>query len=304
MIREALASVARHESLGGVLGRTPVARDLVSRVVGGENLEEVLPLVSDLADRGYFVALERVAPDVQTSAEAREAAEGYARVVDAVASAGLAGVAEVIVFPESLGQTLDRGADEAHRRLDALAGQARSTGVPLRMGIGAPQDLAEALQWVDPLLARGDDVGVTLPAILRSTEGECARLSDARVRLVKGARADGSSTYRQPIETDKAFVRCAKVLLQGSGEPSFATHDTRLIEIVESLAERYERAPHTFEYAFYLGRQTGQQERLLAAGQRVRIYVPFGPRWFERLVGGLAEQPGGIAGALRSLLPG
>lgn len=304
MIREALASVARNESLGGLLGRTPVARELVSRVVGGENLDEVLPLVSDLADRGYHVALERVAPHVQTPAQAQEAATGYAEVVEAVAAAGLTGVAEVVVFPESLGQVLDRGAQDAHRRLDALAEQGRSAGVPLRLGIGAPQDLAQALSWVDPLLARGDDLGVTLPAILRSTEAECARLADRRVRLVKGGHADGSATYRQPIETDKAFVRCAKTLLRGGGDPSFATHDTRLIEIVESLAERYGRAPHTYEYAFYLGRQTGQQERLLAAGQRVRIYVPFGPRWFERLVGGLAEQPGGIGGALRSLLPG
>ncbi len=304
MIREALASVARNESLGGVLGRTPVARDLVARLVGGESLDEVLPLVSELADRGYFVALERVAPNVESHAEARETADAYSEVVDAIAAAGLAGVAEVIVFPESLGQDLERGAEDAHRRLEALADQGRSTGVPLRLGVGAPKDLAQTLAWVDPLLARGDDVGVTLPAILRSTEAECVRLADARVRLVKGGRADGSTTYRQPIETDKAFVRCAKTLLRGRGEPSFATHDTRLIEIVESLAERYGRAPHTYEYAFYLGRQTGQQERLLAAGQRVRVYVPFGARWFERLVGGLAEQPGGISGALRSLLPG
>ncbi len=304
MIREALASVARNESLGGVLGRTPVARDLVSRVVGGESLDEVLPLVSDLADRGYFAALERVAPDVQSGVEAQEAAAGYAEVIDAVAASGLAGVAEVVLFPESLGQVLDRGADTAYERLDALAAQGSATGVPLRLGIADPTDLAEALTWVDPLLARGDDLGVTLPAILRSTEADCVRLADHRVRLVKGARGDGTETYRQPIETDKAFVRCAKTLLQGGGEPSFATHDTRLIEIVESLADRYGRAPHSFEFAFYLGRQTGQQERLLAAGHRVRVYVPFGPRWFERLVGGLAEQPGGIGGALRSLLPG
>lgn len=304
MIREALASVARNESLGSVIGRTPVARDLVSRVVGGEDLQEVLPLVADLADRGYHVSLERVAPNVQSRGEAQEAARGYDEVINAVAEAGLAGAAEIVVFAESLGQALDRGADEAHQRLDSLAALGQATGVPLRLGIGEPRYLAQALDWADPLLARGDDLGVTLPAILRSTEAECARLADHHVRLVKGARGDGAETYRQPIETDKAFVRCAKILLQGDGEPSFATHDTRLIEIVEALAARYGREPHTYEYAFYLGRQTGQQERLLAQGERVRIYVPFGPQWFERLVGGLAEQPGGIAGALRSLLPG
>ena len=54
----------------------------------------------------------------------------------------------------------------------------------------------------------------------------------------------------------------------------------------------------------FLGRQEGAQERLLAAGERVRVYVPYGPDWFERLVGGLAEEPGTVTAALRSLLPG
>ena len=76
------------------------------------------------------------------------------------------------------------------------------------------------------------------------------------------------------------------------------------MEIVESLAERYGRPQQTYEYAFYMGRLEGTQQRLLDRGERVRVYVPYGPDWFERLVGGLAEQPSTVAAALRSLLPG
>jgi proline dehydrogenase len=103
---------------------------------------------------------------------------------------------------------------------------------------------------------------------------------------------------------DKAYVRCARTLLKGSGEPSFATHDPRLIEVIEGLAARYERRPRSFEFAFYMGRLEVAQERLAASGHRVRVYVPYGPDWFARLVGGLAEQPSTIAAAVRSLLPG
>ena len=53
-----------------------------------------------------------------------------------------------------------------------------------------------------------------------------------------------------------------------------------------------------------MGRLEGAQERLAASGHRVRVYVPYGPDWFARLVGGLAEQPSTIAAAVRSLLPG
>ena len=302
MIKQALTSLARQPSLAGVLARTPVARDVVSRVVGGEDLVDVLPLVTDLADRGFHVALERVAPGVDSLDRAEEARAGYAALVDAVAAAGLAGVSEVTVFTESLGQGL-LGADP-WSALQQLSAQAREQRVALQIGTGPLADLEQALGWAHALVERGDDIGVTLPAILRSTERTALAWSDRRVRLVKGAHADGADAYRQPIETDKAYVRCAKALLRGSGQPSFATHDPRLIAIVESLARRFDRPRHTYEFAFYLGRQTAEQERLLAEGEKVRIYVPYGQRWLERLVAGLPEQPGGITGALRSLLPG
>ncbi len=300
MIREALGSLARNEALGGVLARTPVARDVVARVVGGEEIEEVLPLAADLADRGYHLALEHVAPEVSTLAEADHAVEGYAVLIDAVADAGLAGVSEVAVFTEALGQGIARADPLA--RLRELALHAGHRGVVLQMGAGPSSHREQTLAWSTELLAEGYEVGITLPANLRPTEQDVRLLADRRVRLVKGAHAEGA--YRQPIEVDKAFIRCAKVLLKGAGQPSFATHDPRLITIVESVARRYDRSRHSYEFAFYLGRQTGEQERLLAEGERVRIYVPYGHRWLQRLVGGLAEQPSGIGGALRSLLPG
>lgn len=302
MIREAFTALARNPSVAGALARTPIARDVVSRVVGGEDLEEVMPLAGELADRGFHVALERVAPGVESITEAEEAAAGYAALVDAVAAEDLAGASEVVVFTESLGQGVI-GARPWPTLAD-LAAQARERGVSLQLGVGPLHDLDQTLSWAADLRARGDDVGITLPAILRSAEGLAQPWSEHRVRLVKGAHADGAAAYRQPIETDKAFVRIAKILLRGSGQPSFATHDPRLIEIIESLARRFDRPRHTYEFAFYLGRQVAEQERLLREGERVRIYVPYGHRWLERLVGGLAEQPGGVAGALRSLLPG
>lgn len=302
MIREAFTALARNPSVAGALARTPVARDVVARVVGGEDLDDVMPLASDLVDRGFHVALERVAPGVASSVEADEATAGYAALVDAVASEGLAGAAEVAVFTESLGQGVVGG--RPWEQLDALADLAHRRGVTLQLGAGPLADIGQTLAWAADLRARGDDVGVTLPAILRASEGLAPALSEQRVRLVKGAHADGAVAYRQPIETDKAFVRITKILLRGSGQPSFATHDPRLIEIVESLARRYDRPRQSYEFAFYLGRQVLEQERLLREGERVRIYVPYGHRWLERLVAGLAEQPGGVAGALRSLLPG
>jgi proline dehydrogenase len=305
VIRGALSAVARNESLGGLLSRAPIARDVVKRVVGGDTVESALGVAADLADRGFMVSLERAAPAVTSHAEAAAVTEEYRSLVDAVAASGLAQVIEVTVFGDALGLLPDADPDVSSARLADLAQHAAGRGVAIMVGTGPADEAAATLAMVDAIHALGHDVGITVPAALRRTEADCVRLADRRVRLIKGSRkGDPAVSYGQPYEIDKAYVRCAKALLAGTGDPSFATHDARLIEILESLVGRYGRARHSYEFALFMGRQEGAQERLLAAGERVRVYVPYGPDWFERLVGGLAEEPGTVTAALRSLLPG
>lgn len=300
MIREALSAVARNESLGPLISRTPVAREVIKRVMGGDTAADALAVADRLADLGYVVSLERAAPRVETSDQAEELAREYADLVREIAAAGLAGVCEIAVFPDTMCASDDPQA--ALRRLETLVRVAGERDVAVM--IGSRTDPDQSIRLLDELGERGLDAGVTVASAHRRAEAECTRLSDRRVRLVKGGRRGAAEDLQQPIEIDKAYVRCAKRLLSGTGDHSFATHDPRLLDMVTSVARRYQRPPHTYEFAFFLGRQEAAQERLLADGERVRIYIPYGPQWFERLVGGLAEQSSTIGGALRSLLPG
>lgn len=297
MIREALAAAARHESLGGVLSRTPVARDVVSRLVGGDTVEDVVEVVRDLADRGFLVSVERTS----STADAEDVDLGleYVALIDALDASGLASVSEVSLLPEAFGSA------EPVARLSTVARRASGAGIAVMLGHGPDSDPSLAVECHDRLREEGLVVGVTLPAAVRSTERMCGSAGSMRVRLVKGGRGGrGPQSYSQPIEIDKAYVRCAKALMSAGSEASFATHDARLIEILESLAVRFGRRESSYEYTFFMGRQEAIQERLLAQGHQVRVYVPYGPQWFERLVGGLAEQPSSITAAVRSLLPG
>lgn len=291
MIRSLLTALAGNPTLGDVLGRTPGAREVVNRVVGGESLPDALVTATGLADAGYLVSLER------SGSGADEVLPAYRELIDAIADRGLAGVAEVAVIPSALANDAGVATPAAFDGLDDLFERAVDLGVGLMVGMGRPDDVDATLAWV-----RDRPVGVTLAACLRRTERDCEALRDRRVRLVKGSyRAQPPLTYSQPAEIDKSFVRSARRLLAGTGDCSFATHDPRLLAIVAELAQRADR---DVEYAFYLGRAQGEQERLQAAGATVRVYVPYGPEWFERIVGGLAERPASIGAAVRSLLPG
>ena len=134
-----------------------------------------------------------------------------------------------------------------------------------------------------------------------------------RVRHVHPARDVGRQPvrdrFRRPVlDAGAEGVGGEALILQlargDAVQPSFATHDGRLIDIIQTLAGRYHRDRLQMEFALYLGRSGGTQQRLVDAGEQVRVYVPFGPQWFGRLVGGLDDRPAGLGAAVRSLLPG
>lgn len=281
----------------------PIARGIASRIVGGESLEDALATASELTDAGFSVGLELAAPPSRTRDGGPAAVADHLLLIQAVVGAGLGRSCEISILPEVFGVADDVITEEALTHLDDVCDHAIAEGVAVMIGMGS--DVARTIGWVEARIATGASLGVTLQAARRRTETDCARLAGQRIRLVKGALRDSAAgVYAQPVETDKAYVRCAKVLLAGAGDPSFATHDTRLVEIVEAVAARLGRQRGSFEYDFFLGRLEVERDRLAAAGDRVRVHVPYGPHRLERLMGGFAEQPTTISAAVRSLLPG
>ncbi len=91
--------------------------------------------------------------------------------------------------------------------------------------------------------------------------------------------------------------------MAGEGYPMVATHDPRLVD-----DRRGAGAPATtagrgrYEYQMLYGIRPDEQRRLAAAGEKVRVYVPYGHEWYGYLMRRLAERPGNLAFFLRSLV--
>jgi proline dehydrogenase len=300
-LRSVVAGIASNDRLGPLLASTGIGRGLVQRVAGGEAPGDAMASIHDLADSGRFVSLERHW-GAASSADLDSVVADYESIIELLGAAGIGSIAEINVPSAFL--TVPRGPEA----LNEVCAIARDAGVGILVTTGASGEIDACIAAVRRQRAIGRDVGIGLQTSLRRTERDCAEMG-GRVRLVKEGTAAApaeSGRFDHSVEVDKSFVRCAKVLLaRGEAvEPSFATHDPRLVEIVQALAGRYQREPRSYEFAMYLGRAEHLQQRLVDAGEHVRVFVPFGPEWFGRLVGGLAKRPSGLASAVRVLLPG
>jgi proline dehydrogenase len=74
-----------------------------------------------------------------------------------------------------------------------------------------------------------------------------------------------------------------------------------VIEAVSALAREYGRGAGDFEYQMLYGIRDREQSRLASAGNRVRVYVPFGTQWYRYFMRRLAERPANLTFFMRAL---
>lgn len=304
-IRSALLGASRSERLRHTAERVPLTRGVASRYVAGMEQNDVVRVAGELTGEGLAVSVDLLAAGTRDRSQATTVAQAYVELLEALHKAELTPDVEVSVTLSAVGQALPADGEaialENARQICQAAADAGTT-VTLDMEEHTTTD--STLDILRELRQDFPDVGAVLQAQLRRTESDCRDLAHtgSRVRLCKGAYDEPESVaFRDRGEVDRSYVRCMKVLFAGEGYPMIATHDARLVEIAGSLAARHRREQGSYEYQMLYGIRPREQRRLVRAGERVRVFVPYGPEWYPYLVRRLAERPANLALLLRSV---
>ncbi len=295
-----MLAASRSGALRTFAENTPLLRPVVGRFVAGTTTDEVVAVAGALAvDR--LVTVDHLGEDTtdRTCAEATVAA--YRSLLARLADEGLAGRVEVSVKLSAFGQSLPRDAEKiALEHARQVCEAARSAGTTVTVDMEGHTTTDSTLGIVRDLRVDHPWVGAVLQAQLRRTESDCRELSGpgSRVRLCKGAYAEPASVaFPEKADVDRSFVRCLKVLMAGDGLPMVATHDPILIDIARHLG-----AGRPYEIQMLHGVRPNEQRALAAAGETVRVYLPYGTEWYGYFVRRLAERPANLAFFARSLL--
>ncbi|MDP9496480.1 MAG: proline dehydrogenase family protein [Actinomycetota bacterium] len=303
MLRRTLLAASGSAAVRTVVTRAPVSRSVVRRFVSGEQVDDAVDTARQLLRDGLQVSLDHLGEQTTDRATARSAVDAYLVLLERLSAAGLTagGGAEVSVKLSAVGQALDEDLALASAREICAAAAAAGTTVTLDMEDSSTTD--STLRILAALRRDHPSTGAVLQAYLHRTEDDCRALSGpgSRVRLCKGAyREPPEVAYTRPVEVDASYARCLEVLMAGDGYPMVATHDPRLIAVAERLAAG--RPEGSYEHQMLFGVRPREQRRLVAAGRRVRVYVPYGDEWYGYLVRRLAERPANLVFFLRALV--
>jgi proline dehydrogenase len=270
--------------------RTLVKR-FAERYIAGPELEDACRVVEDLNARGRMATIDVLGEEISTLDEAQALEDEYVRVFDAVRERGLD--ANVSVKPTGLGLKLDRRACREH--LAAIVGCAGRQESFVRIDMEDASTTTDTLAVYRELRADGlDRVGVVLQARLRRTLDDVAGLAPLRpsVRLCKGIYLEPEDiAYTDFDEIRLAYVRALEALLESGAYVAVATHDDWLVERALELIEARGLGREDYEFQMLLGVREPLGDELVRAGHRLRIYVPYGRRWYEYSMRRLQENP-------------
>jgi proline dehydrogenase len=309
-LRPAILAASHSDGLRRTAERLPVTRKVVHRFVPGSSLERVLDSVAALRNSGRLVSIDYLGEDVADLDGANATMHAYLQLLDALGrrpDASRDGVRplEVSCKLSALGQALDRDGEKiAFSNAHTICERAEQVGVWVTVDAEDHTTTDSTLSIAADLQTDFPWLGVVLQAYLRRTYNDCAQFagSAVRVRLCKGAYDEPASVaYRDAAAVTDSYLRCLRVLMAGSGYPMVASHDPVVINAVPRLASEFGRGAGDFEYQMLYGIRDGEQLRLASAGNRVRVYVPFGTQWYGYFMRRLAERPANLTFFMRAL---
>jgi proline dehydrogenase len=298
--------LARSNRVKNFVTSMPVSGGIVARYVPGEETDDAVAATGALIESGLHVTLDFLGEDTRDREQADATVSAYLDVLEALSAKGLSRNTEVSVKLSAVGQALpDIGEKVAIENARTICHAARNAGTTVTLDMEDHTTTDSTLRILRDLRKDFPETGAVVQAYLRRTEADCRDLAyeGSRVRLCKGAYNEPESVaYQDKHEVDKSYVRCLKVLMGGQGYPMIASHDPRMVDIAGALATRNGRSQGSYEYQMLFGIRPDEQRRLAEAGEKVRVYVPYGQEWYGYLMRRLAERPSNLSFFVRSLI--
>ncbi|HLA24101.1 MAG TPA: proline dehydrogenase family protein [bacterium] len=302
MLRQLFLGLSHSERAWAFARRTAALRPALRRFVAGETMDEGLAATAGLRAKGIEATLDLLGEATASEDDARRAARGYLEVLNGIFHRGLR--SHVSLKLSQMG--LDLSEDLAAELLGLIGRTAASVGTFVRVDMEDSGRLPATLRVFDRVWTSGArNLGIVLQAYLFRTPEDLERYNrlGVPIRLCKGAYAEPPTVaYPRKADVDAAYGRLAEQLLLYGNAPALATHDERLITRARDFATSRGVAQDRFEFQFLYGIRRDLQERLVAEGYRVRVYVPFGTHWYPYFMRRLAERPANVAFIARHLI--
>ena len=277
------------------------ARPFSKPYVAGETIEEALLNIKGLNLRGLSATVDILGEHVEDAQIASEITSQYCAIYEEIDKNSLD--CTISVKPTHIG--LNISLSEAVANMLSIVKKANEFGNFLRIDMENSDYTEQTFSIYKECKNVYDNVGVAIQAYLYRSENDIETLGNNQFnsRICKGIYKESKTiAYQDRVDIRNNFLLLAKTMARKGSFCGYATHDQILIDQLLDWVTNEKIAKHLFEFQVLFGVPMGGRiDKLIQDGYKVRVYVPFGPDWFDYSVRRLKENPN-IAGYVLSNL--
>ena len=269
----------------------PIVRYFSRPYIAGETEEEMLAVVRRLSEEGFSSTVDILGEFSSEREQAHRATKRYEAVMERLHEAGLP--CKVSVKLTQLGLKIDRDFCRENVRELVLKAQEQDSFVRIDM-----EDSSCTTDTLELFFRLHEELpgrlGPVIQAYLRRSLDDVRRLAKVRanVRLCKGIYVEAREiAYKDGEIINRSYLRLLEELLGEGCYVGIATHDERLVWEALQLIDRLGLDRSRYEFQMLLGVDETLRRLIRDAGHKLRVYVPFGRRWYQYSLRRLRENP-------------
>lgn len=266
------------------------------RYIAGESMEEGLLASKLLNEKGIEVTVDILGEFITTLDEAQRNRDEYMEVIERFTSENVQG--NFSIKPTMFGMLLDK--EVCYNLLREVVQFAAGKDSFIRIDMEDSQcvdmelDIFRRLRKEFP-----KHVGLVLQAYLRRTESDLVSLNDLNsanypisFRLCKGIYVEPENiAFKEYDEVRQHFLRDLKYMFDNKMYVGIATHDKFLVEESMKMIKEMNIPENMFEFQMLYGVTPDLRQMIVDNGHKMRVYVPFGEKWFNYSTRRLKENP-------------
>jgi len=264
--------------------------------ISGVTMADAMRASKDLNSQGVRVTLDVLGEFIKSLDEAEENKQEYLDLIEETQKNGING--NYSLKPTSFGLLIDREA--CYRLMREIVAKAASYNNFCRIDMeDSPCTDAEIELYRQLHAEFPKNVGLVVQAYLKRTYSDLEKMLDMNTpeiptnyRLCKGIYIEPAEiAFKKYEEINRHYLEDLEFMFRNKIYAGIATHDKPLIDGAYELIEKYNVPKNMYEFQMLYGVTPKLRQSIVDGGHVVRVYVPFGEKWFGYSTRRLKENP-------------
>jgi proline dehydrogenase len=280
-----------------------VVKIFANKYIAGDKLSDAVNTVKNLNQKKLMATVDVLGESIKEKSEAVNSKNENLKVLEAIHSNKLD--CNLSIKLTMLGLNIDY--DFCREQVTEILEKAKSINTFVRIDMEDSSVTESTIRIFEESKKNFENVGIVIQAYLRRSEKDILRLTDigANFRICKGIYVEPEDiAFKDGNEIRNNFLKILRLALERKSYVGIATHDEFLIKESVKMLKEMNLRKDEYEFQMLLGVKESIREEAVAKGHRMRIYVPFGQRWYEYSIRRFKENPNLAGQVLKSIFTG